>query len=192
MIKRFFLLFFLHILAISLILITHPKAEESEWYVKEFGNYIITGVNGEVSHGDRLRFAIKKNDCERMSILFSFSTTKRPLEVKKLQDERIPIRFNDREAIAVAEIIAINTLGEFMSIVMMQAPGFKNIREMVGALMIMYRVDKNFSIELINEDGFKADYYFDILKNNWKLDLLPYKIKQAQNMCYGPDKIKST
>ena len=192
MIKRFFLLFFLHILAISLILITHPKAEESEWYVKEFGNYIITGVNGEVSHGDRLRFAIKKNDCERMSILFSFSTTKRPLEVKKLQDERIPIRFNDREAIAVAEIIAINTLGEFMSIVMMQAPGFKNIREMVGALMIMYRVDKNFSIELINEDGFKADYYFDILKNNWKLDLLPSKIKQAQNMCYGPDKIKSS
>ena len=64
MIKRFFLLFFLHILAISLILITHPKAEESEWYVKEFGNYIITGVNGEVSHGDRLRFAIKKNDCD--------------------------------------------------------------------------------------------------------------------------------
>ena len=72
-----------------------------------------------------------------------------------------------------------------MSVVMMQAPGVKNVKEMVGAIMTIYKQEKNFSIELLDEDGFNPDYYFDILKNNWKLDLLPYKIKQAQSICYG-------
>ena len=77
-------------------------------------------------------------------------------------------------------------MGDFMSIVMMQAPGLKSVKEMVGAIMTIYKQEKNFSIELLDEGGFNPDYYFDILKNNWKLDLLPYKIEQAQRMCYGP------
>ena len=72
-----------------------------------------------------------------------------------------------------------------MSIVMMQAPGSKNVNDMIGAIMKIYNYEKKFSIELINEDGFDPNYYFDILKNNWKLDLLPYKIDQAQSICYG-------
>ena len=185
MIKRFFLIIFLHILFISFIFITHPQADEGEWYVEQSGNYIIIGVSGEVSHGDRLRFALRKNDCERLSILFSFSTKKRPQEVKRLQNQSIPIKINNIEVYLPAQILAVNTLGNYMSIVMMQAPGHKNIKEIVRSLMNIYNVEKNFSIELINEDGFKPDYYFDILKNNWKLDLLPYKIKQAQSICYG-------
>ena len=120
-----------------------------------------------------------------MSILFSFSTTKKTKEIKKLQDESIPIRINNFEQVSAAEIIAIHTMGDFMSIVMMQAPGVKNVKEMVGAIMTIYKQEKNFSIELLDEDGFNPDYYFDISKNNWKLDLLPHKIEQAQSICYG-------
>ena len=184
---RLFIFMILHAFVIIFLSITHPQAKENEWwYVEEFGNYIITGVSGEVVHGDRLRFAIKKSDCNKMSILFSFSTTKKAKEIKKLQNESIPIRINNFEQISAAEIIAIHTMGDFMSIVMMQAPGLKSVKEMVGAIMTIYKQEKNFSIELLDEGGFNPDYYFDILKNNWKLDLLPYKIEQAQRMCYGP------
>ena len=184
---RIFLLIILHAFVIIFLSITHSQAKEDEWWhVEELGNYIITGVSGEVVHGDRLRFAIKKSDCNKMSILFSFSTTKKTKEIKKLQDESIPIRINNFEQVSAAEIIAIHTMGDFMSIVMMQAPGLKSVKEMVGAIMTIYKQEKNFSIELLDEGGFNPDYYFDILKNNWKLDLLPYKIEQAQRMCYGP------
>ena len=184
---RLFVFVILHAFVIIFLSITHPQAKENEWwYVEEFGNYIITGVSGEVVHGDRLRFAIKKSDCNKMSILFSFSTTKKAKEIKKLQNESIPIRINNFEQISAAEIIAIHTMGDFMSIVMMQAPGLKSVKEMVGAIMTIYKQEKNFSIELLDEGGFNPDYYFDILKNNWKLDLLPYKIEKAQRMCYGP------
>ena len=183
---RLFVFVILHAFVIIFLSIAHPQAKENEWwYVEEFGNYIITGVSGEVVHGDRLRFAIKKSDCNKMSILFSFSTTKKTKEIKKLQDESIPIRINNFGQVSAAEIIAIHTMGDFMSIVMMQAPGVKNVKEMVGAIMTIYKQENNFSIELLDEDGFNPDYYFDILKNNWKLDLLPYKIKQAQSICYG-------
>ena len=184
---RLFIFMILHAFVIIFLSITHPHAKEDEWwYVEELGNYIITGVSGEVVHGDRLRFAIKKSDCNKMSILFSFSTTKKAKEIKKLQNESIPIRINNFEQISAAEIIAIHTMGDFMSIVMMQAPGLKSVKEMVGAIMTIYKQEKNFSIELLDEGGFNPDYYFDILKNNWKLDLLPYKIEKAQRMCYGP------
>ena len=58
---RLFVFVILHAFVIIFLSITHPQAKEDEWwYVEEFGNYIITGVSGEVVHGDRLRFAIKK------------------------------------------------------------------------------------------------------------------------------------
>ena len=80
---RLFVFVILHAFVIIFLSITHPQAKEDEWwYVEELGNYIITGVSGEVVHGDRLRFAIKKSDCNKMSILFSFSTTKKTKEIK--------------------------------------------------------------------------------------------------------------
>ena len=62
MIKRIFLIVFLHVLVIFFLLTTHPQAKEDEWTIQDYGSYIVTSVPGEVVHGDKLRFIIKKED----------------------------------------------------------------------------------------------------------------------------------
>ena len=54
----------------------HAQADEDQWYVEEFDTFVVTAKNGEVTYGDKLRFFMNKGDCERMGILFSFTTMK--------------------------------------------------------------------------------------------------------------------
>ena len=58
---RLSLFFFLHLVAFVILLIVHPhaKAEDDEWYINDFGDYVVAAVPGEVIHGDKLRFFIR-------------------------------------------------------------------------------------------------------------------------------------
>ena len=78
-----------------------------------------------------------------------------------------------------------------MNIVMMQAPGLKNIEKMINSMMAWYNHDNFFGIRLVGNQGFDPDEYFDIKDNNWKLDGLPEKITEAQSICYGSEDIKT-
>ena len=60
---RLSLFFFLHLVAFVILLLVHPhaKAEDDGWYINDFGDYVVAAVPGEVIHGDKLRFFVKKN-----------------------------------------------------------------------------------------------------------------------------------
>jgi len=45
---RLFLLVVLHALVISFLSITHPQAEEDEWYINDYGDYVVATVPGQV------------------------------------------------------------------------------------------------------------------------------------------------
>ena len=80
----------------------------------------------------------------------------------------------------------VQPMFNYMNLVLMQAPGLKNIEKMIGSMMAWYNNDNFFGIELVNSPNFNPEEYFDILNNNWKLDGLPEKITEAQSICYGP------
>ena len=50
MIKRIFLIVFLHVLVIFFLLTTHPQAKEDGWTIEDHGTYIVTSVPGEVTN----------------------------------------------------------------------------------------------------------------------------------------------
>ena len=79
-----------------------------------------------------------------------------------------------------------------MNLVMMQAPGLKHIGSMISSMMAWYESENYFGIKLVSGPDFNPNDYFDILRNNWKLDGLPEKISEAQSLCIGPDEIKKT
>ncbi|WP_440697558.1 hypothetical protein [Candidatus Pelagibacter sp. HIMB1709] len=168
------------------------QAEEEGWTIDEFSDFVVTAKHGEVIHGDKLRFFIKKNDCSRMGILFSFSTSIENQNINKLQDARIPIEINGRKIDGAAEVILVQPLFRSMNLVMMQAPGLKHIGSMISSMMAWYDSENYFGIELVSGPNFNPDDYFDILRNNWKLEGLPQKIAEAQSICRGPDDIKNT
>ena len=189
--KRFLIFISLHLFLFLLIIAYQAKAEEDKWHVQEFDTFVVTAKNGEVTHGDKLRFFMNKGDCERMGILFSFTTLKNNKNIQSLQDKTLPIRINGHQVDGAAKVILVQNLFEHMNIVMMQAPGLKNIEKMINSMMAWYNHDNFFGIRLVGNQGFDPDEYFDIKDNNWKLDGLPEKITEAQSICYGSEDIKT-
>ena len=190
--KRVLLIILLHLSLFFLVFAYQAQAEEEGWSVEEFSDFVVTAKHGEVIHGDKLRFFIKKNDCSRMGILISFSTSIENENIKSLQDSRIPIEINGRRIDGAAEVILVQPLFKSMNLVMMQAPGLKHIGSMISSIMAWYESENYFGIKLVSGPDFNPNDYFDILRNNWKLDGLPQKITEAQSLCIGPDEISRT
>ena len=182
---RLFFLVVLHALVISFISITHPQAEEDEWNINDYGDYIVAAVPGQIIWGDRLRFVFEKKDkCKTMSIWFSILTMKASDDIYELQGKKIPIRINDISTVAAAEILTIKpAFNNHAHFVMLGYPGTKTVAEFTAIVMELYNNHNKFSITLLNEDNFDPNKYFNVLNNNWKLDKLPRKIKLAQELC---------
>ena len=190
--RQVLLILSVHLFLFLVLFAYHVQADEDQWYVEEFDTFVVTAKNGEVTHGDKLRFFMNKGDCSRMGILFSFTTMKNHKNIQSLQDKTLPIKINGHQVDDAAKVILVQNLFRDMNIVMMQAPGLKSVKDMVNAMMAWYE-DKNFfGIELVSEPGFDPQDYFDITDNNWKLDHLPEKIIQAQRLCFGPDELKTS
>ena len=185
--RQILLILSVHLFLFLVLFAYHVQADEDQWYVEEFDTFVVTAKNGEVTHGDKLRFFMNKGDCSRMGILFSFTTMKNHKNIQSLQDKTLPIKINGHQVDDAAKVILVQNLFRDMNIVMMQAPGLKSVKDMISAMMAWYE-DKNFfGIELVSKPGFDPSDYFDIIDNNWKLDDLPEKITEAQGLCFEPD-----
>ena len=182
---RLFLLVVLHALVISFLSITHPQAEEDEWEINDYGDYVVAAVPGQVIWGDRLRFVFEKKDkCKTMSIWFSILTMKASDDIYELEGKKIPIRINDISTVAAAEILTIKpAFNNQAHFVMLGVPGKKDVDEFTATVMELYNNHNKFNITLLNEDNFDLDKYFNVLNNSWKLDKLPQKIKLVQGLC---------
>ena len=185
--RQLLLIVSVHLFLFLVLFAYHAQAEEDQWYVEEFDTFVVTAKNGEVTHGDKLRFFMNKGDCERMGILFSFTTLKKNENIKNLQDKTLPIKINGHAIDDAAKVVLVQNLFEHMNIVMMQAPGLKSVKDMIGSMMTWYKHENFFGIELVSKPGFDPQDYFDITDNNWKLDDLPEKITEAQGLCLEPD-----
>ena len=185
--RQLLLIVSVHLFLFLVLFAYHAQADEDQWYVEEFDTFVVTAKNGEVTYGDKLRFFINKGDCERMGILFSFTTMKNHKNIQSLQDKTLPIKINGHSIDDAAKVVLVPNLFEHMNIVMMQAPGLKSVKDMIGSMMTWYKHENFFGIELVSKPGFDPQDYFDITDNNWKLDNLPEKITEAQGLCLEPD-----
>ena len=185
--RQLLLIVSVHLFLFLVLFAYHAQAEEDQWYVEEFDTFVVTAKNGEVTHGDKLRFFMNKGDCERMGILFSFTTMKNHKNIQSLQDKTLPIKINGHSIDDAAKVVLVQNLFRDMNIVMMQAPGLKSVKDMISAMMAWYEDNNFFGIELVSKPGFDPQDYFDITDNNWKLDNLPEKITEAQGLCLEPD-----
>ena len=107
--KRVLVIILLYLSLFFLVFVYQAQAEEdNEWYVNDFGTFVVAAVSGEVVHGDKLRFFIKKEDCSKVSMMFSFSTSLKKDEIKELQDKKLPIRINDWDTIRGARVVYVH------------------------------------------------------------------------------------
>ena len=182
--KRLLLFVSLHLFLFLLVFAYHAQADEYEWSIDDYDNMVVASVPGKIIHGDKLRFVLTKGDCNYVNVLFSFLTFNLPKKINDLEGKRIPIKINEEEVLAAADVVLIYpTLDNRAHFIMLTAPQVYELNNFSEGIMASYNADKNYSIELMDDDKFEFTKYFDVLVNEWDLKKYPEKINEAREQC---------
>jgi len=182
--KRLLLFVSLHLFLFLLVFAYHAQADDYEWSIDDYDNMVVASVPGKIIHGDKLRFVLTKGDCNYVNVLFSFLTFNLPKKINDLEGKRIPIKINEEEVLAAADVVLIYpTLDNRAHFVMLTAPKVYELNNFSEGIMASYNAHKNYSIELMDDKKFEYTKYFDVSVNEWDLEKYPEKINEAREQC---------
>jgi hypothetical protein len=182
--KRLLLFISLHLFLFLLVFAYHAQADDYEWSIDDYDNMVVASVPGKIIHGDKLRFVLTKGDCNYVNVLFSFLTFNLPKKINDLEGKRIPIKINEEEVLAAADVVLIYpTLDNRAHFVMLTAPKVYELNNFSEGIMASYNANKNYSIELMDDEKFEFTKYFDVSVNEWDLEKYPEKINEAREQC---------
>ena len=176
--KRLAIFISLH-LFLFLLVITY-QAQSSEWTIDRYKTLSFARVSGEVTHGDNLNFWIRAEDnCEKVYNTFTVYTYEKPGDIKQLLNKNIPIKINGEDITASVQDISPFLMGYRVHLSLGSYP----IKEYVYFLKEFYDEFQKYEIEIVDGLDFKADRYFDIRNNSWKLDKLVPSVLEANKLC---------
>ena len=176
--KRFAIFISLH-LFLFLLVIAY-QAQSSEWTIDRYKTLSFARVSGEVTNGDNLNFWIRAEDnCEKVYNTFTVYTYEKPGDIKQLLNKNIPIKINGEDITASVQDISPFLMGYRVHLSLGSYP----IKEYVYFLKEFYDEFQKYEIEIVDGLDFKADRYFDIRNNNWKLDKLVPSVLKANKLC---------
>ena len=176
--KRFAIFISLHLLLFLLVIAY--QAQSSEWTIDRYKTLSFARVSGEVTHGDNLNFWIRAEDnCEKVYNTFTVYTYEKPGDIKQLLNKNIPIKINGEDITASVQDISPFLMGYRVHLSLGSYP----IKEYVYFLKEFYDEFQKYEIEIVDGLDFKADRYFDIRNNNWKLDKLVPSVLEANKLC---------
>ena len=176
--KRFAIFISLH-LFLFLLVIAY-QAQSSEWTIDRYKTLSFARVSGEVTHGDNLNFWIRAEDnCEKVYNTFTVYTYEKPGDIKQLLNKNIPIKINGEDITASVQDISPFLMGYRVHLSLGSYP----IKEYVYFLKEFYDEFQKYEIEIVDGLDFKADRYFDIRNNSWKLDKLVPSVLKANKLC---------
>ena len=174
--KRFAIFISLHLF----LLVIAYQAQSSEWTIDRYKTLSYARVSGEVTHGDNLNFWIRAEDnCEKVYNTFTVYTYEKPGDIKQLLNKNIPIKINGEDITASVQDISPFLMGYRVHLSLGSYP----IKEYVYFLKEFYDEFQKYEIEIVDGLDFKADRYFDIRNNSWKLDKLVPSVLEANKLC---------
>jgi len=189
--KRVLLIILLHLSLFFIVFAYQAQAhaEEEEWIIDSLETMAYARVSGEVIHGDNLNFFIdSRDDCQKVWNNFTFVTYNDPGDIKQLIGKHIPITINGEEITAKVEFISpFLKLGWRVLFTIGTYP----VKEYINVLNNFYIEEKKYEIKIIDGIDFKAEKYFDISHNSWKLDKLVPSVLAAHKLCKQLNDIES-
>jgi hypothetical protein len=159
----------------SCILSFSSAAHADAILIKWIKTFAMVSIPGEVTHGDTLRFVMRKNSCDQAWILFSsYTYTKNP-KILELANKRVPVLVNDLKA----DALVVSARPFLMGYLVMFQVGQGSLSDIIP----MFNAYKNYQITITNNDHFKAADYFDITSNTWDVSNIEPSIKRGQSLC---------
>lgn len=186
--KRVLLIILLH-LSLFFIVFAYQAQADEEWTIDSLETLAYARVSGEVIHGDNLNFFVDaREDCQKVWNNFTFVTYKDPGDIKQLLGKHIPITINGEEITAKVEHISpFLKLGWRVLFTI----GVYPIKDYINVLNNFYIEEKKYEIKIVDGIDFKAEKYFDISVNSWKLDKLVPSVEEAHKLCKKLNDVES-
>lgn len=190
---RLSLFIFLHVIVLIILLIVHPhvRAEDDGWAIEEHSKeYIYLTKRGEVVHGDKLIFSMEYKDCDTIFHLFTVLTTRAPEDIIQFENQKVPIDLNGNDL--TAKVIYIQpVLKNKANWLVFELGEFETIKY---SNLLSEFLKKNEGYEITLKDGinYKVENYFDIYRNNWKLNNFSEKISETYKRCKQKTTVKES
>ena len=160
------------------ILILGPinaKADD-KWSFEKLDEFNYGALAGEVTHGDKLRFIMRKDHCDTVQHIVTFYTYQKPPNISQLNGQQIPVQIND---VSGFKIKAFMVRPFLMGYQVWFSLGTWPVDTLASAL----KEFDSYEIKIVDGHGFKAKKYFDITVNNWELKDVDDAFQKIKNDC---------
>ena len=173
---RFYFSLFITIYCFFLILAPINAQADEKWDFAKLDEFSYGALAGEVTHGDKLRFIMRKDHCDTVQHVVTFYTYQKPTDISQLNGQKIPIQIND---VSGFEFKAFMVRPFLMGYQVWFSLGTWPVDTLASALKELDR----YEIKIVDSHGFKAKKYFDITFNNWELDDVDNAFQRIKSNC---------
>ncbi len=181
---RFYFLLFITIYWLFLILAPLNARADEKWDFAKLDGFTYGALAGEVTHGDKLRFIMRKDHCDTIQHIVTFYTYQKPDDIYQLKGQKIPVKIND---VSGYEINAFMVRPFLMGYQVWFSLGSWPVDTLATAL----KEFDSYEIKIVDGHGFKAKKYFDITVNNWELDDVDDAFQRIKSNCIELSEIEN-
>ena len=149
---------------------------DDKWDFAKLDGFSYGALAGEVTHGDKLRFIMRKDHCDTVQHVVTFYTYQKPDDISQLNGQKIPIKVNN-ELDLKAKVFYVHPF--LMGHMVWFDLGIYKVDKYVSFL----KEFKTYEVEIVDGYGFKAKKYFDITVNNWELKDVGDAFQKIKSNC---------
>ena len=159
----------------AVALLTSEEWEEDQWVVSYGKDFVIASVNGQITHGDRLRLRLQFGDCDNASVITHVYTMKGNEEILDISEKDIAINVDgNRAAGTILEPYKFLRGHRFFLYL-----GYSDI----NSLKKYFSELTSTTLELLDSDELKVTDYVDLNRNEWSLTGFNEALVKAQATC---------
>jgi hypothetical protein len=171
--QDYFYKLLLHILITFVVFFGTTYADE--WQIEKLNNRIIISKNGEVTHGDKLRFFLTKDFCDEVQEVFTFYTTTNHKKINNLKRKVLTVKMN--EYLMESEVMFV------LPFLLGHSVWFDMGRYKVDEHINFFKDISSYDLNIINGKDYIATDFFDIPNNYWNMENFKNKLKEGQKTC---------
>ena len=160
----------------AVALLTSEEWEEDEWVVDYIGeSFVIASVNGQITHGDRLRVRLEFGDCDNAHVLPHVYTMRGNEDILDMDEKEISVAIDGNEASGTI-VLPRKFLSGHSFFLYLGSSSIESLKSYFSGL-------KSTTIQLLDNEEMKISNYVDLDRNEWSLNGLTGALDKAQATC---------
>ena len=160
----------------AVALLTSEEWEEDEWVVDYIGeSFVIASVNGQITHGDRLRVRLEFGDCDNAHVIAHVYTMRGNVGVLDMDEKEISVAIDGNEASGTM-ILPRKFLNGHSFLLYLGSSS-------VAGLKSYFSVLESTTLQLLDNEEMQISQYVDLDRNEWSLNGLTGALDKAQATC---------